>query len=396
MFDIEAGVGVPYRIAIVGGFDVSNFGDLLFPLLARAQLARRLGDDVALQAYGYRPMSTEVWPYPVRPVCCLAGEVTAYDALLIGGGLLVRTDEQIASGYGPTDAWTHLPLGLWLIPSLTAKLAGVPVAWNAPGVRGEFPTALWPLLALTLETLKDYVAVRDTSSARSLFAPAPRAQVQVVPDTAFDAAVLLPERPTNAYLDFCQRAGLDGRPYIVLQPSVHVETAYTHVEPVLDAGRARGAAVLELPIGPVNGDHAGRTGIVVDVRAAEWPDPLLLTEVIGRAEAAVGDSLHLSVVATACGVPVYRPRRQEGRHSEALIGLRRVYEWEPAAPPPAASQSCTTSGGGRQAPRSTSGGPSSRCTGTGSRRSPATAPGQTPRPVCAPSCRQRSAPCSAR
>ncbi len=260
---------MPYRIAIVGGFDVSNFGDLLFPLLARAQLARRLGDDVALQAYGYRPMSTEVWPYPVRPVCCLAGEVTAYDALLIGGGLLVRTDEQIASGYGPTVAWTHLPLGLWLIPSLTAKLAGVPVAWNAPGVRGEFPTALWPLLALTLETL-DYVAVRDTSSARWLTAPAPRAQVQWSrTPRSTPPSCSLSGRPTRIGLLPARRAR--GRRNIVLQPSVHVETAYTHVEPVLDAGRARGAAVLELPIGPVNGDHAGRTGIVVDVGPPSGP-----------------------------------------------------------------------------------------------------------------------------
>jgi lipopolysaccharide transport system ATP-binding protein len=175
-----------HRVAIVGGFDVSNFGDLLFPLLAAAELRQRL-DDVQVDAYAYRAMSTRTWPYEVQPVQRVCADVARCDALVVGGGLIIRGDEHIAAGYVPTDARIHHPLGLWLIPSLTAKLTGVPVAWNAPGVLDGLPREIAPLVALAGETI-DYVAVRDTSSAQRLAALAPTAEIRIVPDTAFGVA----------------------------------------------------------------------------------------------------------------------------------------------------------------------------------------------------------------
>jgi hypothetical protein len=39
---VQASASLPVRIGVWGTFDVENFGDTLFPVLARAELGRRL------------------------------------------------------------------------------------------------------------------------------------------------------------------------------------------------------------------------------------------------------------------------------------------------------------------------------------------------------------------
>src|SRR5437762_2061392 len=76
------------RIAIVGTFDVSNFGDLLFPLLAERELSKRL-TNIELIPYSYREMSDASWPYRVRSLDGFAEEIMDFDLVLIGGGHLI-------------------------------------------------------------------------------------------------------------------------------------------------------------------------------------------------------------------------------------------------------------------------------------------------------------------
>jgi len=74
------------RIGIVGTFDVMNFGDLLFPLLAEHELRERLGD-ATVTAYSHRELAPPAWPYPVRPLERLPHELDTLDLLLVGGGV---------------------------------------------------------------------------------------------------------------------------------------------------------------------------------------------------------------------------------------------------------------------------------------------------------------------
>ena len=52
------------RIGMVGTFDVDNYGDLLFPLLAEAELSRRLGS-IKLHCFSYHQKSPPDWPFQV-------------------------------------------------------------------------------------------------------------------------------------------------------------------------------------------------------------------------------------------------------------------------------------------------------------------------------------------
>jgi hypothetical protein len=89
-----------WQIAIFGTFDVENYGDLLFPLIAEAELAERLGA-VELHRFSYHARTPPDWPYTVTSVTELPQIAGSLDGALIGGGFIMRFDKEVAPGYGP-------------------------------------------------------------------------------------------------------------------------------------------------------------------------------------------------------------------------------------------------------------------------------------------------------
>ena len=97
-----------WQIGIVGTFDVENYGDLLFPLIAEAELRERLGS-VTLHRFSYQARTPPDWPYAVTSIADLPRVIGDLDALLIGGGFLIRFDKDVAYGYGPPGPQIHPP-----------------------------------------------------------------------------------------------------------------------------------------------------------------------------------------------------------------------------------------------------------------------------------------------
>jgi lipopolysaccharide transport system ATP-binding protein len=314
------------RVAMVGTFDLGNFGDLLFPVLAKRELGRRL-DGVELVPHSYRAMGASAWPYEVRSLATLEEELPEYDAMLLGGGHLVRFIDPYAPGYGPIDAGRHDPTGLWLEPTMSALAAGVRVVWSAIGVHGDTPDWALPLLRGLLDGIED-VAVRDAYSAELLSAAAPGTPVRTVPDTAFGAASLVPDVRTPAWRAF-QASLARASGYVVLQASPALRAFPEEVRAVLAAAARAGLAVVEVPISPTLGDRCGQLELDgADVMRIETlPNPGEMVEIIGRAEAVIAQSLHLSIVAASCGVPVNRPKSDATEKYAVLDGLDAVRTW---------------------------------------------------------------------
>jgi lipopolysaccharide transport system ATP-binding protein len=293
-----------WEIGICGTFDVANFGDLLFPLIAESELTERLGA-VSLHRFSYHAKTPPEWPYEVTSVTALPGMIDRLDGLLIGGGFLIRFDKQVAPGYVPPTPEIHHPTGYWLTPALMALQHDVPLVWNAPGTDGQnMPAWANPLMEKVL-TLSRYIAVRDEPS-RAVLQPLTSAPVVVVPDTAFGLPRLLNLQgpPSDEFTDLCKAARLDG-PYIVVQARVGLEGFVRFIKN--HAEQFRNFRFVTLPIGPALGDRqeaidADLPGIV---RLPYWPSPLVVAELIGRSEAAVGLSYHLCITALASGVPVF-------------------------------------------------------------------------------------------
>lgn len=283
-----------WSIGIAGTFDVRNYGDLLFPLIAEAELRNRLGA-VKVRAFSYHEKHTPDWPYEVTSLAALPD--APLDALLIGGGFLIRFDKDVAPGYAPPDASIHHPTGYWLTPALVAVQRGIPVVWNAPGMHcNDVPRWAEPLLRLALGS-SSYVAVRDEPTSAAL---AKYGDTEVVPDTAFGIPRLLPSQPSVQLQGLWKACGIR-QPYVVVQAAESAAWFGGYVE-----SHARALSHLQfvaLPIGPVLGDRSSYLPRFTAV--PDWPDPLLLAEFVSHAEAVVGHSYHLTITALMSGVPAF-------------------------------------------------------------------------------------------
>ncbi len=303
-------------MGICGTFDVENYGDLLFPIIAHAELEKRLGP-LRLHPFSYHEKSATSWPYAVHSLTELQAIVPDLDAILVGGGDLIRFDKDIAPGYGPPESNIHHPTGYWLAPMLIGLQARCPVLWNAPGVHGPVPSWAEPLMKLAVES-SDYLSVRDEASRRALDPFRGEAGIEVVPDTAFGVGQLLRlDEPSAEYIRIRESAGLkDG--YLLIQAAGGLGSFWRLIE---DHRRALGdVQVVIVAVGPVLGDDVTVLGRLPGVTVLEpWPRPLALAELIGHAAGVVGTSLHLAISALAFGVPVFRP-------SQAVAGKYRVLE----------------------------------------------------------------------
>ncbi len=293
------------QIGIFGTFDVQNYGDLLFPLIAEAELSRRLGP-VAVRPFSYSCKTPPDWPYAVRPLVDLPAAAASLDGVILGGGHIIRFGKEIAPGYGTPEPAIHHPTGYWLTPALIALQHGLPVVWNAPGVHGDIPAWAVPLMELAVSQ-SCYVAVRDEPSRQALARFTQDGEVALVPDTALGLGRLLDaERPSSDFVRLREAVGLTD-PYVVIQAMPGLQ-AFVHL--MRDHPRLfPGYRLLALPIGPIHGDDDTALGPDVPdlVRLPRWPSPLLLAELIARAAGVVGVSLHLAFTALAFGVPVFRP-----------------------------------------------------------------------------------------
>ena len=312
-----------WQIGLVGTFDVENYGDLLFPLIAEAELAERLGS-VALHRFSYHAKAPPDWPYPVDSLTELPRRAAELDGVLVGGGFLIRFDKEVAPGYGPPTPAIHHPTGYWLAPALIALQHGIPLVWNAPGAKyDDVPAWADPLLELAFSR-SAYIAVRDEPSRAALARFAGPERIEVVPDTGFGIARRLEERPSLELGRLREASGFTG-PYIVVQPVRGLAPFYQFLR--RHAERLRDFRFVVLPIGPVNGDDpripdADLPGLV---RLPVWPRPLLLAEIIRHAAAVVGPSFHLAVTALTAGVPIFSPANLASGKFPGIAGYPSIH-----------------------------------------------------------------------
>jgi lipopolysaccharide transport system ATP-binding protein len=312
-----------WQIALFGTFDVENYGDLLFPLIAEAELTERLGT-VKIHPFSYHSKTPPDWPYTVVSLTELPRLAGGLDGTLIGGGFIIRFDKEVAPGYGPPAPTIHHPTGYWLTPALIALQHGVPLVWNAPGMHcNDIPAWARPLMELAF-TLSRYIAVRDQPSQEALSPFVEESQITVVPDTAFGVSRLLDEGSSDEFTRLREASGLTD-PYIIIQASPGLDRFLDFAKSHSD--RLRNFRFLALPIGPVLGDNEEALGDDLPglVRLPFWPHPLLLAELIKNSVAVVGYSYHLSITALAFGVPVFTSADLSVGKYTALSGFETIF-----------------------------------------------------------------------
>ena len=298
-------------IWMVGTFDVANFGDLLFPLIARHERERRLGP-VEIRPYSYNARSPASWPFAVSPLDRLAAEEGTLDLLLVGGGDTIRFDPLVALRYRPGSPDIHHPTGFWLAPIFLAHTANVPVAWNAPGVPSEIPPWAHALVRVSV-AVSAYVSVRDQASHDRLTRVAHGARVEVVPDSGFNASMLVPDPPVSS-------------DYLVVQSRPQYSRWLPRVRELLQDDRSH---FVLAPVGPVTGDLVRPPAKLPPRTTFEYPkNPNEMLALIAGSNGVVGPSLHLTIAALSFGRQALRPTSSPLSKYRMLDGLKGVQEFD--------------------------------------------------------------------
>ena len=298
------------RVFITGMFDMANYGDLMFPLIAQQRLAAAGVEVVAVAPRGGPP------PVPgALPSLGLAEMFESErraDAVLIGGGYIVHTFPlTFIEDYdaGAVTDWGGA--GLWLGATLAGAIRDVPVVWNAPGVPFPLRPSQADAVAAALRAA-DYVSLRDRGAADLIGAP-DDVEVMIVPDTVADLPRLWPRRSLEA--DFAGLIARKGGTAEDRHLTIHLRRRSVAGVPLAgiaaDIDRfaaATGLAPLLVAVGESHDDPALARAIspLITARHVLLDDPMDLREItaaLAFAALYVGASLHGYVASAAYGVP---------------------------------------------------------------------------------------------
>jgi len=333
----------PRHILISGMFDMSNFGDLMFPIVASHELTRR---GLCVQALSPTGADTGLRDaFHSRPVQDAFNQALACDGMLIGGGYIVHTHRMdplreyreggIGAAVGPA---------MWLGITLAAALRDVPVAWNAPGVPHPLRPGVRSLAAAAFAAA-DYLSMRDKESIRMAgLADAP--QSMVVPDTILGLQSVWPRADLAGDFErLCSRFGLVRQDGIlachVRRRSLGGMLIDDFAEALAGVCRQEHLTPVMIGLGTAHADDRIARELTAALRqkgvaaaALDRPDGLReIAALITNARLYAGSSLHGYIAAAAYGVPGLLVARPAYRKFDGLIShLQRPQDLMPGWP----------------------------------------------------------------
>ncbi|MEQ1714758.1 MAG: polysaccharide pyruvyl transferase family protein, partial [Hyphomicrobium sp.] len=297
------------KIAHFGGFDAANYGDQLFPLIFARRLASH-ADVVHVSPTGSAPP----WADSAGSVSIdvLRRSSVNIDAIVIGGGNLIYTGVTLLAGYDDGDLGANLAYpSLWLGAAEMAAERGIPLVWNAPGVRREFSPTGAELVSFAV-SVSDFVAVRDASSRDFLRAAGVDSAIECVVDSGIDVGTLWSATALDeAYRAVFSSRGLDV-PHRAI--AVHINERYVTESFVSLARRldrivrTLDATPILLALGPCHGDELFQSKVAeqmatMPVIVGAGARLIDYASCIARAHAYAGSSLHGMITACAFGKP---------------------------------------------------------------------------------------------
>lgn len=330
------------RVFILGAFDLDNYGDLLFPLIAAHRLARDRFEVVPVAPTATPTRFVDAMPQ-LDVTHLLTGTEPAAGILIGGGWIIHNLPIDVVKVYGDAGVGRWAGVGFWFAGVLAGALRDIPVIWNAPGVPNPFSRSKLAGVVEPAVAASDYIAVRERSSAQLLTTQDPE-RIEIVPDTAVDVSAMWP------------RADLERRlPGLAERFGFRPDQSYAliHLRRSLGPG---GAADLARQIDRFADEH-GLFPLLVSISHA-MNDADLIAEVSGRlgcrhgvlvdptsiqdvaallacCRIYLGVSLHAYITAAAYDVPGLIVARSPHRRLSGFLehtGHRRdmVRDWEQA------------------------------------------------------------------
>jgi polysaccharide pyruvyl transferase WcaK-like protein len=297
------------RVFQTGTFDVQNYGDLLFPLIADFRLKPWNISILPVSPTGFDTGWQDT--VPSVPFRAMLNEADAIDAVMIGGGNIVHAGPSYLRDYEVAGLTGRAYAELWLGASLIGAIRNIPVVWNAPGVPMAMTKELETAGATLALRAADYVSVRDRSSA-DLLGKHDAMNSAVVPDTVIELARMWPRAslaPTFKALIERKLAPPEARFLAIHVKERSLDLTHAELATAIEqfAG-SRGLTPLLIAIGPCHDDHLTARRIARHLKLAHvlLDDPVGLAEIasaIANATLYLGSSMHGYITGAAYNVP---------------------------------------------------------------------------------------------
>lgn len=294
------------RIAQIGTFDVENFGDLLFPTMIEYRFCDCEIDLYSPVGNAAKPFESDRYVYAVSDLDRRC-EQYGYDAILIGGGDLIRVDKVVANDYSFSF---ETIIDIWQLPVLVAVKYGIPVLLNAPGVPFEFCSMERKLVRVLLSSVA-YLSVRDQRSARFL-EQCGLADIQRVPDTVLGISQYYKCDEMRKVKDELTVQGIlpDWESYLVFQHNTQNMEDVSAIQDILRGlTKDRGYHILLFPIGYVHRDERFLRQLTDSHNpnlfyCEEKLSPKQMCAVLAGSMGYIGTSMHGAVVSWSYRKPI--------------------------------------------------------------------------------------------
>ena len=294
------------KIAQIGAFDVENFGDLLFPEVLKLKLGSEYDIDLFSPVGGIKPFDAQV----IYPINKLEAKIiqNKYQAIIIGGGDLIRTDCKI---YIKNDIYGYTvdpSLELWAYPIILANKYDIPVILNSVGVTNDFSDSEKFIVQELLNKV-DYLSVRD-SEANNALKKSGIFSAAIVPDTVLTIKDVYSDKDLDACYNklLVSKSIPDINDYVIFQHnSTNIENE-SYYQDILNLLKeiAKNHKILLMPIGYIHDDDKTLQKIAKEKISNIYSmsenvklTPKEMVSIIKHSIGYVGTSMHGAVVSYA-------------------------------------------------------------------------------------------------
>lgn len=311
------------RIAIIGPFDIENYGDHLLKEVLEYHIQQQFGE-VQLEVFtvqggqlGFRQRPAET--YPIDSLEAMHKQ-NPYDTLIVAGGSVIHYKTLLQNLRG--EAIVYPIWKLWAQASRVASKYGVRLLWNSPEAPHNFDG--WETLTTSpLLAPVDYISVRNQSSYRAL-APYSHENPVLTPDSAWALRTVYTDEELLRSLP----SELKGAESLVL---FHCnqrldEADIPRIITLLTSLKQKGHTVILLPLAYTNNEQAllkklneqsGNSFIFID-RTLPLVETIAL---FSRAVLYIGLSFHGAITASVFGSEVVAFDYEKRRKTKELYDL---------------------------------------------------------------------------
>ena len=321
------------KIAQIGTFDVENFGDLLFPVIMEYYMRDYEIDLFSPRGNCIKPFEKEKFVYSLDALEAKCQE-NSYEAIVVGGGELVRCDTVLASHYNSTEE--NIALKMWALPILVGSRYDIPVIFNAPGVPFRFNRSMHGMIKELFKNV-DRVSVRDEVSAKYL-AECGVQNINIVPDTVLSIKeVYTEEKLRQCRENLRKKISLpEDNSYIVIQHNccnMEDGSYLDYFGKTLQSITEEKLNIVFMPIGYIHQDSLFLERIYVEEEPNQYMinvklTPIEMCAVLQGSAGYIGSSMHGAVVSYAYEKFAICINTSEYSKISGLLKLIGHSEWE--------------------------------------------------------------------